>query len=163
MSRLWDSRHVGSVVDACCSSGDPRLGGAGARDTRGRDSRVVCVDMCRGSEDPHRGDPGRGLCDMYHGDPRGGSGDMGDQCRGLLRGLPLAVSRRVGDPARDTLRPERSREAVTCRVTGLREVITTALNCLYHAARPLGNCLSIRGKRHCTSKLTTRLTHACAV
>ena len=48
---------------------------------------------------------------------------------------PLAVSRRVGD---DTLRPERSREAVTCRVTGLREVIMTAPNCLYHAARPLG-------------------------
>ena len=56
-----DSRRVGSVDGACCGSGDPRLGGAGARDTRGRDSRVVCVDLCRGSEDTHRGDPGRGL------------------------------------------------------------------------------------------------------
>ena len=56
-----DSRRVGSV-DACYGSGDPRLGGAGARDTCGRDLHVVCVNLYRGSEDPHRGDPGRGLC-----------------------------------------------------------------------------------------------------
>ena len=42
-----DSCRVGSV-DTCCGSGDPRLGGAGARDARGQDSHVVCIDLCRG-------------------------------------------------------------------------------------------------------------------
>ena len=93
---------------------------------------------------------------MYRGNPRGGSGDTEDRCRGLLRGLPLAVSWRVCGPARDTLRPERSREAVT-------EVISRECDCtklpVPRGAAAAAYARSLRGKRrHCT----TRLTRACA-
>ena len=92
---------------------------------------------------------------MYRGNPRGGSGDTEDRCRGLLRGLPLVVSRRVCDPARDTLRPEGAAYAKSFRAN------VTAPSCLYHAARPL---LPARGQSAGSGTVyTTRLTRACAV
>ena len=98
---------------------------------------------------------------MYRGDPRGGSGDTEDRCRGLLRKLPLAVSR-VCDPARDTLRPEQSREAVTFRVIGLHEVISHECDCtklpVPRGAAAAAYARSICGKRHCSTQLTCACT-----
>ena len=73
---------------------------------------------------------------------------------------PIIVVSRVCDPARDTLRPERSREAVTFRVIGLREVISRECDCtklpVPRGAAAAAYARSIRGKWHCT-------TRACAV